>query len=525
MTTFIVAMSLYFGFVLNTPVVSEIIHLSENSQAGLFAYSAPLLLTCLFIVIFSVLALPYLFRPLFIVITLSSAIACFATSRYQIMFDSSMIENVFETHTSEALSFVSLSAIMYVLILGGVPSILIGLVKIDTSASIKSRMFKRLALVTVAVLGILAIAGAFYKDFASIGRNNSYIKKMIVPAHIFNSVKYAYKINFEPELPFRELGDDATLVPASNGKPTLMVLVVGETARSMNFHYNGYPRNTNPYTADKGVISFANVTSCGTSTAHSLPCMFSKLERTNYDRRQANSQSNALDIMHKAGVDISWLDNDGGDKDVAQKIGMKMVGSSSSDTFCDGMTCHDEVLLDGFDQRVAKMKGNKLIALHTIGSHGPTYWKRYPASMARFTPTCDRSDIENCTDEQIVNTYDNTIAYTDYFLSKIIDKLKTYEDKYNVVMMYLSDHGESLGENGIYLHGTPYMIAPEEQKHVPWIIWMGDGYANSRGIDRKALEQRAARGEFSHDNLFHTLIDSFGVKTAEMNKEKSLFSH
>ncbi|RXJ74976.1 phosphoethanolamine transferase [Veronia nyctiphanis] len=524
MSTFIVSMSFYFGFVLNFPVISEIMAVTASSHGGFFAYTSPLLLTCLFIIIFSALAIPYLFRPLFIFITLTSGAACFATAKYQVMFDYSMMENIFETNTSEAASYLSLSSFLYVFALGVVPSLLIAVVKIKKDKPLRSRVISRMAILAVAVVGIAGIAGAYYKDYVSMGRNNVQIKKMIVPAHIFNSVKYGYKKNFEPKLPYRELGDDATLIPAANGKPTLMVLVVGETARAMNFHYNGYARDTNPYTKGKGVVSLADVSSCGTSTAHSLPCMFSKLERTNYERRVADSQSNALDIIKKAGVSMTWVDNDGGDKDVAKMIGMKVVNASSSNKFCDGMTCYDEVLLEDFDKTINENQGDKLISLHTIGSHGPTYWKRYPAEMTRFTPTCDRSDIENCTDEEIVNTYDNTIAYTDYFLSKVIEKLESYQDKYNVAMMYISDHGESLGENGLYLHGTPYMFAPAEQTHVPWLIWMGDGYAEAKGVDYNRLVTRAKEGQFSHDNLFHSLIDFFGVETTELDKAKSVFN-
>ena len=273
-------------------------------------------------------------------------------------------------------------------------------------------MIHRVVGLVVAVVGIAALAALFYKDYASVGRNNKYLNKMIVPTHIYYSTRYIKNTVFPKEqLPFKELGEDAKMISASNGKPTLFVLVVGETARSQNYAYNGYERDTNKYTKGEGIISFQDVSRCGTATAHSLPCMFSYMDRDAYKKDVANNQSIALDIISKADVSISWYENDGGDKAVAKRLELFQIDPSSDKLLCDGLTCYDEVMLKGFDDRVLSSEGNKMIAFHTNGSHGPTYYKRYPSSMTQFTPSCDRSDIENCTDEEIVNVYDNTIAY------------------------------------------------------------------------------------------------------------------
>ncbi|WP_257972121.1 phosphoethanolamine transferase domain-containing protein, partial [Vibrio parahaemolyticus] len=178
-----------------------------------------------------------------------------------------MIENIFETHSSEAASYVNMRSVMYVFFTGIVPSILIALVKIDTDKPLKTRMIHRAVGLVVAVVGIAALAALFYKDYASVGRNNKYLNKMIVPTHIYYSTRYIKNTVFPKEqLPFKELGEDAKMISASNGKPTLFVLVVGETARSQNFAYNGYERDTNKYTKGEGIISFQDVSSCGTAT-------------------------------------------------------------------------------------------------------------------------------------------------------------------------------------------------------------------------------------------------------------------
>ncbi|SGY95788.1 Phosphatidylethanolamine:Kdo2-lipid A phosphoethanolamine transferase [Moritella viscosa] len=255
-----------------------------------------------------------------------------------------------------------------------------------------------------------------------------------------------------------------------------------------------------------GIISFQDVSSCGTATAHSLPCMFSNLNRNNYDKNRANSQDNVLDVLTHAGIDTLWKDNDGGDKSVAKNIKKITIDASQYADVCNGSTCYDEAMLKSFDDEIANMKENKLIAMHMIGSHGPTYWLRYPQQKELFTPSCNQSDIENCSDEKIVNVYDNTIAYTDYVIAETIKKLQRYSADYNVALMYISDHGESLGEKGLYLHGTPYSFAPEEQTQVPFFMWLPQQYADAKGINKRCLMEKAKTETFSHDNLFHTLL-------------------
>ncbi|KXO07378.1 Sulfatase [Moritella sp. JT01] len=517
MTKFLLLYSLYFGFVLNVPIISRLIEITADTNNWLFVYTAPLLLSSAFVIIFSLFAIPYFAKPFFIFVLVSSAAACYATLKYGVLFDYTMIENVMETNTGEMSSYVNSSSISYLLLVGILPVILIALIKFNTQESLLKRAFKRLMLVLSAIVVLVLIAAFFYKDYASVGRNNSYLNKMIVPAHIFNSFKYIKNEFFTEKLAYKTQGTDATLPVAINGKPTLMVLIVGETARSMNIGYNGYSRNTNPYTQDMGIISFQDVSSCGTATAHSLPCMFSNLDRNNYNKNRANSQDNVLDVLTYANIDTLWKENDGGDKSVAKGVTKITIDTDKYTDVCNGSTCYDEVMLKSFDDEVAKMKGNKLIAMHLIGSHGPTYWQRYPAQKELFTPSCNQSDIENCTDEEIVNVYDNTIAYTDYVIAETIKKLQSYSKDYNVALMYLSDHGESLGEKGLYLHGTPYTFAPEEQTQVPLFMWLPQQYADAKGIDKRCLIEKAKTETFSHDNLFHTLLGLYGVESDVIN--------
>ncbi|MGL4600121.1 MAG: phosphoethanolamine transferase, partial [Plesiomonas sp.] len=386
----------------------------------------------------------------------------------------------------------------------------------------------------MALLIVSLIALFFYKDYASVGRNNPTLRSVIVPTYyINNTYKYIKKTYFSKPLVYQQIGLDAKLSPYAvnnstglmkSEKPTLFFLLVGETARSQNYSLNGYGRPTNQYTTDLGVISFKDVSSCGTATAVSVPCMFSNLGRADYDDIQAKNQDNVLDILQRAGVDMLWKENDGGCKGVCDRIPNVTLDAKEKNGLCNGSTCYDGAFLLGLEDEIQNISGSKMVALHLIGSHGPTYYLRYPKDKRHFIPDCQRSDIENCTQQELVNTYDNTILYTDFVISEIINMLKKYENKYNVAMLYLSDHGESLGENGLYLHGTPYSLAPQYQTKVPMIAWFSEGFSKANNLDLVCLKKKAMTGRFSHDNLFNSLLGIMNVKTSIYQPELDIFN-
>lgn len=513
MTTLIVVFAVYFGTVMNYPVLKTIFHLSADVSNPLFAYTAPLLLTCAFIIIFSAFAWPYFFKPIMTFVVLTSAGALYAQVNFDTLFDTTMMESIFETNSSEVSFYLNISTALYVVVFGVIPCLFLWMVRIVPRRTLLGAIGARISILVIALAGIALIGATSYKDYASVGRNNHYLNKMINPAHIFNGAKYLKKTYFTEKLVYQEQGKDAQVPAVSNGKPTLMVVVLGETARAMNFAYNGYNRNTNPYTKDMGLIAFQDVSSCGTYTALSVPCMFSNMTRDTYNKPRAAAQDNALNVLQHAGVDVLWIDNDGGDKGVADKLPYISIDASLKNNDCNGSTCFDVAMMTDAKKFIDDGSHNKLLVLHTIGSHGPTYWQRYPDAQAPFQPACNRSDIENCDDQQIVNVYDNTLVYTDYVLAQVINELKSVSNDYNVMLTYISDHGESLGESGLYLHGTPYAIAPKEQTHVPWLLWMPEEYAQQKHLDKTCLEQEAQSNSVSHDNLFHSLLGLYGVRS------------
>jgi len=522
---FSVILAFYFSVVLNAPLINELYQKSHGSIQ--FLVSAPLILMSLFVIIFYVVAIPYFRKFFFIILTFTSAIACYAIYKYRIFFDYNMVANFMQTNLEEANSYLYFHSVIDIIFLGIIPCVLIAGVKFKPT-SYKRYFLSLIGSVFVAILVIGSCYRLFYKDYASVIRNHKYIAKMIVPAHFVQGVRYVYKTYIKTPLPYQHIGMDAKLMQKQGEKPTLFIFMLGETARAHNYSYNGYKRDTTPFTDPLNLIRVPNMATCGTATAVSVPCMFSRLDRHHYTKEKFLSQDNVLDIIHRAGVKVIWWDNDGGDKNVVDRIGKREFKSSESKTYCDGTTCQDGIFVETLDKKMKAMEQNKhpqdtLMVMHLIGSHGPTYYQRYPKKFAHFTPTCMRSDIENCTDQEITNAYDNSLYYTDFVMKSLIEKLKKLQNKYQVGLMYMSDHGESLGENGTYLHGTPYSFAPEEQIHVPWMIWMGKDFMLSRQINETQIKKDLSIKTHSQDQIFDTLLKLMQVDTKVFNAKLSLF--
>jgi lipid A ethanolaminephosphotransferase len=330
------------------------------------------------------------------------------------------------------------------------------------------------------------------------------------PTYYLYAVSKYIDSQFEvAKVPFKQVGMDAQ-VRHQGEQNRLVIMVIGETARSDRFSLNGYERNTNPNLTQESVISFTNMRACGTNTALSLPCMFSMLSRDDYTHGKGKNMSNVLDIIKHAGVEVIWRENNTGAKGIADRIDYIDFSSPNVNTVCD-IECRDEGMLNGLEALIeAQPDKDILIVLHTMGSHGPAYYKRYPQAFEMFTPTCQTNQLNECSDVEINNAYDNSIIYTDYFLSKVITLLKNNSNKHPSAMLYVSDHGESLGENGIYLHGLPYTIAPSEQIQVPAILWLSE--AISKAYDLRSIKEKSS-ALLSHDNLSHTLLGLMGVET------------
>jgi len=327
-------------------------------------------------------------------------------------------------------------------------------------------------------------------------------------------------IKHKPKLPIEH---DAMATPRAPGsRPRLLLIVLGETMRAQNWGLNGYARQTTPKLAQTGVINFPDMHSCGTSTEVSVPCMFSPFGRHDYDEAKIRAHQSLLHVLEHAGIATLWRDNQSGCKGVCEGLQIQQLDDAKKPGLCKDGRCMDEILLDDLAAQVRARPGDRVVVLHQLGSHGPAYFQRYPAQFRRFAPTCDTAELGNCSREQIVNTYDNTVLYTDHFLDRAIGTLRALPD-YDTAMIYLSDHGESLGEKGLYLHGVPYAIAPAEQTRVPMVMWFSPEFAQDRGLDLKCLRQRA-NGRADQDNLFPSVLGLMQVRTSVYDRSRDLFA-
>ena len=525
-------LALYFAIVVNVPVYSALCSIfSKLDEVKIgFILSIPVFFLAAFNFLFNIFSWPWITKPFFAILILLSAIVSYAGFNYGTLFDYNMIANIVQTNSGEARSYLSFYAVLWIFGMGILPALILLAIPIKQAKSFLNFIGKKLMsmIASIAVIGLIACF--YYKDYAPVARNNSYLRQLIIPTQLVYSIaKYIDLTYLSTPIPYKEIGLDAKQKPlslaAEQNKPTLMIFLVGETARSQNYELNGYDRPTNKYTKEQGIISFQHVKSCGTSTAVSVPCMFSIFTRDNYSRRKADNQDDWLDIMKRAGIGLFWIENDGGDKKVAKSIKKMTIDRSRVDNMCNGQTCFDSAMLENFEKNIDNMKGNRVLLMHLIGSHGPTYFQRYPENMKEFKPDCPRSDIQNCSKEQIVNSYDNTILYTDFFISQIIKKLQKLGDKYNTALFYISDHGESLGENGIYLHGLPYSIAPKQQTTVPMMVWMSPDFVKAKSVDQECLKNDSQNKSYSQGNVFHSMLGIMDIQTKVYDPNMDLFAN
>lgn len=452
-----------------------------------------------------------------------TAAAAYYMDKYTIFFNPEMVRNILKTDVKEASELFSLNMFVHMFFFAIVPILLL------TRVQLRQRTWKRSALTRVLyIAGALLLAASsillVFQDFSSLMRNQKEVRFLITPSsYLYSLARVVSMDTAKAATPRIPISEDARLDPAwdKRSKPMLFVLVVGETTRAANWGLNGYAHQTTPELSKLDILNFTHATSCGTNTEVSVPCMFSPYGRHDYDETKIRGHESFLHIIDHVGINTVWRDNQAGCKGVCDGLEQQHLDNSKDPVLCDSERCLDEIMLENMDGEVHKAKnGNLFIVLHQLGNHGPAYYKRYPASMRTFTPTCDTSDLSKCSREQIVNTFDNAVKYTDHFLAKTIAYLKTRKD-YDTAMWYLSDHGESLGENGIYLHGMPYPIAPKEQTHVPMVMWFSDDFLKDFGLKKDCLSKKTDSA-VSQDNLFHSILGMLQIESKYYDKSFDL---
>ena len=491
-----------------------------NFKNGLFLTSLAIFFLCLTIIMLSLACYKFTIKPVLILVLLLSSFAAYFMDVYNIIIDDSMIDNIIKTDINESFDLVSARLLIYVVLLGILPSIFVYRATI-VYPSLNISILSRLKLTGLSIIGVAILLSTFNNFYASFFREHKILRFYSNPVYyLYSSGKYLSYFFNSGSTTFKKIGLDAE-IPSSDEDRELIIFVLGESARADHFSLNGYSRKTNPYLEKEAVFSFNNVWSCATSTAYSVPCLFSVYDQSNFSKNKANSTDNVLDILKRSGVNVIWLDNNSNSKGVADRVPYISYKSPDINSICD-IECRDEGMLVDLQTYIDSLpQGDIFIVLHQMGNHGPAYYKRYPDKFEKFTPVCKTNQLEQCSNEEITNAYDNALLYTDYFLYRTIALLKN-NNEFESGMFYVSDHGESLGEFGLYLHGLPSLIAPDSQKNVPLIMWFNDNIKEDINLD--ALNSRIGK-QYSHDKIFHTLLGLMEVETSVYKEEMNMIPY
>ena len=526
-----VGASVWMALLGNLPLWHTLWSLPELQHSGrwLVLGAMALMIACATLAVLALLAWRYCLRLAITLLLLLCALASHYMWLYGIVVDTPMLINVLQTDAREASDQIGWQLALSVALLAVLPAVWVWRQPLRW-ARWPRQCWHNLLLLLGAVLLTLLTVYAVFQDFSSLMRNQLLLRYQINPLNSLYAVLDLTVIPGDaPRGPLQPLATDARIERTGpTGRPPLLLLVLGETARSQNFSLNGYARETNPQLARAGVVSHRNVQSCGTSTAESLPCMFSHLGRQDFLRRQHDSE-NLLDVLQRAGYAVLWIDNQSGCKGLCERIPNVRTAQLNLPEHCRRDECHDSVMLALLDAELAKLPAERrargtVVVLHQMGSHGPAYHKRTPKAFKVFQPECTQNSLAACSLDEVRNAYDNTILYTDHVLARSIDWLRARSAQATTALLYVSDHGESLGENNLYLHGLPYAVAPQTQTRVPWITWLSSDFERWRGSRMACLQDERERA-VSHDHLFHSVLGLMGVATEVYRRDLDLYAN
>lgn len=515
--------------------------LSFSTMIPLLSLSASVLFIVFFVL--TVLCISRATKVILIAILIISSFVTYFGNVYDVVISKEMILNAFHTDYDESMDLLTGSLLISVFALGIIPSVFVWKIKIH-KVSFLREIFTKLKHVLFTILAVLVLAMPFMKFHTIFIKEHKSIRVYVNPLYWMYSVGgLAAESLKDTQDTMQVVGQDAKISDGLRKKSKVVVMVVGEALRADRIPFNGYHRNTMPLMQKEEISNFPNMYSCGTSTHESVPCMFSIFDRKDYNRTRAEYTENIIDVLsHTGQIEVLWRENNSSSNKIADRVEYEVLGPKKGhgkyhidcrdvdkkkfeivarkNRRHEHVECRDDMMLVKLDEYIRQHEGKDIfIVFHQIGSHGPAYYKRYPKRFEKYKPTCKTSMLNECTNEEVGNTYDNTVLYTDYFLSETINFLKKYNRSHDVAMLYMSDHGESLGENGVYLHGMPYFMAPDAQKHIASFVWFGDGFKDR--IDMSKLNSYRSEG-FSHDNLPHTILGLFDVETKVYDQKKDI---
>lgn len=510
-TTFVLLVTLVNAVLYHLPLFSfAAANLTLSSGHGRLAFATlTIALLGLTAIGFALLALvsTRLLKGFCMAAAIGNSIAVYFVATYHVVLDKTMMGNVQNTDLAETRELMHPALFACVLILGVLPALLLWRVRIVPS---RRRHLAALAFAGFAVTlawGYLASSTWGWFD-----KNSKKLGGMVMPwSYAINLGRYSVPALLGPTT-------QIPLPPATSASDakTVVILVIGEAARAANFQLYGYPRPTNPLLSQEGVIALKNATACSTYTTASVRCILSHVDSgSEFSTRYEPLPS----YLQRSGVDVIWRTHNFGEPPLKVQTYQK-AGELAAQ--CTGPNCaYDEVLLTGLEERIRASTSRKVfVVLHQHGSHGPAYSTWYPPEFEYFKPVCKSVELGSCSKEELLNAYDNTIRYADYNVARTIDVLKRLQGT-ATLMIYLSDHGESLGEYGLYLHGTPWSIAPDFQKDIPFLVWMSDEFARQHGVQATTIGLQSVH---SQRDIFHTVMGAFSLRSDAYQEQYDIFS-
>ncbi|MFN3900457.1 MAG: phosphoethanolamine transferase [Alishewanella aestuarii] len=503
----------------NQPLLGS---LEQLHRPGL-VFAVIALLFCLNWLLAQLLGSGRLLKPWLIVLLSLSAIGQYFMLQYGILLDKGMLLNALETDPAEISGLLSWKMLPYLLGYGVLPALLITYLPLKSSKHFNSwRSFLPLF---SALLLLMVLVSSQFQSYAGVFREHRYLKHQALPLSALTASAGLIKLSHAQASSFTSYAADARQQLASGAKPRLIIMVLGETVRADHLGINGYNRNTTPKLSKRELLNLGAINACGTATAKSVPCLFSYLLQENYDETLAKNSDNLLDVLQRAGVKVIWRNNNSGCKSMCDRVTQDKDYALSSQYQCPDGACPDLALLHQLPERIRALSQpdeSVLVVLHQQGNHGPEYYKRSLPQYKAFLPECETNLLSDCSSEQITNAYDNAILQTDILLDEVINIAEQFSDGYDTAMIYLSDHGESLGENGVYLHGLPYWMAPAAQTEVPLLFWLSEGLKRQAGISPDCLNRTE---ELSHDHIFDSLLSLFAVDSKAKRQQLDLFAN
>lgn len=463
----------------------------------------------------SILFHPKTVKVLSVILLITNSLASYFINAYHLVLNKTMLANLFDTNMFEATEWMGVAFWIYILAFAVIPAVIV--MKLKIAFKPFSERFFVNGMYVVFVTLLLSVFIPYKSDVKVYLKTNFNLRYQFVPTGYISAFVSLGVTSFKKVKAINTVQGMEQRPYWKTDKKNLIVFILGESARDANFSLSGYARDTaqplRPYLQD--MLIFHNTESCGVVTRVSVPCLFSVYTRDNYEEKAMPYTTNALEILQKNNTNLLWLDNELGCNKVCRNIPTEYT--------CKSRDCLDMQLNDTLREKIPTFDKDTLVVLHQRGSHGPRYDLRVPDEAKLWKPFCDRSDSHNCSYQQMINAYDNTMYYTSFVIADLIKTLSELTDKYNPMVIYISDHGESLGENEIYGHGGDFKDAPDVQKQVPFFVWMPKSTREAFGFNQKCLNAKTKQQQ-SQDVIFHSLLGVAGIRTSVYDEKLDIFA-